>query len=254
MTWVIKVSQRFGLTNLSENERRLALNLYDLPPSHAKQYVRNNLIDGVIDIIGHQGKGTVKMLTLPSAWWRFEKSLRRRIRRLRLPWRISFTSFERNPQIFKLASSMILTSNKPIKLKHSEECNTHVVSNGRDATLIGGDVHNYLSSDNNRGHSYRAMWLDLNSPYSERIRESISDLYNKWFVVGQPGIFALTVLCGRESLQISKKINEFGDRIGWIASDVKSLMGIDSSLIFKARHRTIKQTMCHLVFYLGVDE
>lgn len=248
MTWTIKVSQKFGLTRLSENERRLALNLYDLPPEHAKQYTRDRLIRTIIETIKLKQKGQIKILTLPGAWWRFEKSLRHEIRARKRSWRASFLSFEKNIRLFQMASSMILVANKPLKVKYSEECNAYAVGNGRDAFLVNGDVHDYLSKENHRDQRFRAIWLDLSSPYSEKIQKSISNIYEKWYVPNQSGVFAITVLCGRESLKIGGKMRDYGDRIQWLVKDIQQLIGVKSLLLYALRHQTIKTTMLHMVF------
>lgn len=150
----------------------------------------------------------LKILTLPSAWWRFEQNLRRRLKAAEIS--LDIVGIEKSWKIFCMAAMNIPTSYRMgdmISQDLSEKHNCQVVHNGNRCSILNLDIFDYMEKTSNY---FQCIWLDTNSPltsFDERLH-----LVSRVIDPARPGVFAITFLKGRENRVIPK------DRVRYVSS------------------------------------
>ena len=192
--------------------------LLDTHPNIDTRHGKTEARKKIIDVLKRCHYEKIKGLTMPGAWWAFERKLFRTFRQSNT--RVSIVGIEKQKHLFTMAALYMSKQNKPLKIKHSEEVDGHAVSNGKDRVLINGDIHKYIDAPNERNQRYNFIWLDLQGPISERLVKSLQGL-RKW--ISKNAIVAVTVSVGRESLKTTRRIN--GDRLKYLSVDIPALLG-----------------------------
>lgn len=168
-----------------------------------KDNARNEVTKSFFQFFMENGISRPAMLTLPSAWWKFEKKMNERIFKGRDKFKINrsvYVGCELDWKIFSLASIRIpLRGNRMIRQKLNEELNCQVVTNGDDHLIINTDIFDLMksngpSNDSERKKRFHGIWLDLTQP--------VDRFYDKLINIGsaaQPAcIVVITFLKGRE--------------------------------------------------------
>lgn len=211
MAQVIHVKKRFP--DLTANDFILQ-NHPNVTRRPAKVVARNRVLDAVVAMEAQK----IKALTLPGPWWNFEKALDRKFRQGKRT--ASYVGVENNLRLFQMAACYIAKKNKPLKIKHSEETDSHAVTNGKNFCLVHGDIHKFIAADNALDNRYNVIWLDLNSSITPRLLTTLRSLH-RW--TSEYAIIALTVLAAREPLRITELMK--GDRMKYIKEAIPLLLG-----------------------------
>ncbi len=159
-----------------------------------KSQVRDLLISYIHNFFITHEVGKVRFLTLPTAWWTFEKAIRKRFfsfRTFRI--RAMFTGCERDYNIFKLAGLRMPKSNKKMRYSIMEELNRTILTNGRDCVLVYSDIFDFMSVTDKK---FNCLWIDTGTPI-DRIAERLK-LVSRVIMDG-PSLVVITVLKGREA-------------------------------------------------------
>lgn len=166
-------------------------------------YIHNFYIDNQIS--------RARFLTLPSAWWRFEKLITERFYNF---WHFrvkpSFVGCERDWNLFSMASVRMPKSNKILKQALNNEMNCQVVANGSNYVLFNTDIFNFMAHTDKK---FNCIWIDTQTPVSYILDKL--PLINK--VIMDQSLFILTVLKGREHIQLPT------DRIECVTNAISDL-------------------------------
>lgn len=154
------------------------------------------------------------MLTLPSAWWKFEKEFSIFMLNRRSEFKINrfvFFGCEKDWKVFCLSSIKIpFRRNKTIKQKLNTEMNCQVVTNGDNHCLMNLDVFDYMEGNQitSNPKRFNGIWLDLTQP--------VDLFYHKLSSIescsAENCIVVLTFLKARESNGMHKNRVEVVDR------------------------------------------
>ena len=166
-------------------------------------------------LLGDLGYRNLNCLTLPGAWFHFEKLL------LRIKGnRLKFKCFERNKDLFKLCCFRIPKTNKPLKVKHNKEMDCQVVTNGKNMVIFNCDVLEYLKVTD---QIFNFVWLDLCSPISLKILDSLKYVVDR--MDHDKAIFAINLLAAREQFDILHAMKKMKmNREEFIIENMKSIL------------------------------
>lgn len=144
-----------------------------------------------------QGVKTVRLLTLPGAWWHFEKIALRNWSRDKI--RLAIHACEINPAIFHIAATrMPQVDRRGLLLKRCKEVSDcHVVSNRRNAILLNCDIHRFIAATDKKFHM---VWLDLMSQTTDTLVRTARRLND---IIEPHSAIAVNVLQGRESNSVT---------------------------------------------------
>jgi len=209
---IIKCTQTF--TTNPENNFLLG-NHPKIKNRYRKDIARNELINFILS--EKENLGNIKALTLPGVWWRFERELQFRYKKKYC----SFISFEKNLRLFNMSAMRIPKKNKPLKMKYSQECKSHVISNGSGYLLIHGNIYDYLISPNLKNQKYNLIWIDAENPINEKLIFALKSLKE---YLQDKAIIVLTVLGAREALAITYKMQR--DRIGFLKYEIPKMFNV----------------------------
>lgn len=142
------------------------------------------------------------ILTLPGAWWHFEKNLERRFpaRDTGGTYRkVHFTGIESTKQVFQAAAMSMPIGQQGFRVLSDGR----VVTNKANYVLINSKVRDYLKVCRK---PFRGAWLDYFSPISQDILADIRDVGRLAPKQG-PVIFAINVAIGRETKAVTKAMD-----------------------------------------------
>lgn len=123
-----------------------------------KDVLREELVELCIDFFKNKAfKDKIDILTLPSAWWNFEKLMVKSIKDRNINFFFYTTACEKNLKIFKVACANMPRTNKGIKYQFSERLQAERLSSSV-ASLYYMDVFDYLKYTNIK---FDFIWLDL---------------------------------------------------------------------------------------------
>ena len=157
-----------------------------------KDVLREELVDLFIESFRNMQGKTINVLTLPSAWWNFEKLLVRKIREYKENMFFYTTGCEKEPHIFKIAAAnMPRTDGTGLKYDFSDRYQAQRLSSSV-STLYYMDIFDYIRDTN---MVFDFIWLDLMTSlkyfdtklhYLERCTKSNS-LVSITFIKGRDG-------------------------------------------------------------------
>lgn len=202
----------------------------------AKDNVRTFTDNFIRDFaLAHQ-MSEIKMLTLPSAWWRFETNIKRRLKAVGIS--VDIKGIEKSWKIFCMAAMNIPRSYKMgdmISQDLSEKHNCQVVHNGNRCSIMHLDVFDYMEKTSNY---FQCIWLDTNSPataFDQRL-----NLVSRVIDTHGPAVFAITFLKGRENRVIPK------NRVEYISSIIRKA---DPRMRLKVHFEYMDSSpMIHLIY------
>ena len=156
----------------------------------------------------------LRALTLPGPWWVFEHRFGVQRRRR---GNCQFIACEKEPLIFRTAASrMPGLGNGKYRSKFCAELDNADVATSQHCCLINCDVLDYVKVTDKR---FELIWLDFGSPLTGRIISGIEDSLKR--LSDGPVIFAMSYLCGRESLETQRIMYPTRTRTQFIKSLVE---------------------------------
>ena len=239
--------RRFERLGISNDLRRILRDSKNSDWSEGKTYARDLIIRDVLNRFGRKGHN-LRMLTLPGPYWIFEKIMLRKFRQSR---QITFIGVERAKQLFRLAASTMPKTNKPLKCSHNTTTGGHKISNGKNAVLIHANVHQMLLDDDLHDESFDAIWLDLSSPITEKVIQSIIRI-GEGNKIRRPGYLALTLQASRESLATMRLIEQDGGRSSLLRGLMADIFGEAANETHFHRYGNNNQ-MIQIGFNIGVQ-
>jgi hypothetical protein len=177
-----------------------------------KVQARHALADSIMTAC-HWPNTQIKMLTLPGAWWHFEKKF---IPTTFNNHTLNVVGCEKNHQIFKLAAK-----NFPVP----KTWHTHNWVTGNNVCLLRKDIGDFISSTEDK---FDVVWLDHCGPVSDKFLDSLIPLKK---VLNPTALLAITILKARERPFFTQGINESGGRINFLTDLVKGLISSQFKLI-----------------------
>jgi hypothetical protein len=201
-----------------------------------KDVVRTETCRMAHDYFTERGAKLVRCLTLPSAWWKFERQLKKLFFKSGSKIRTTFTCVERDWNLFCLASIKIPIRNKPLRQTHDEGLNCQVVTNGSDCNIIHADIFEYMGSD--PWKKFNFIWLDTQSPITsfDLKLHTVAGVLD----YSKPRMICITVLKARESRKLEQ------DRVKYITELLsRHIPGIE---LFRSFEYMDSSPMLHLIF------
>ena len=122
-----------------------------------KDILREELVDLCIESFKHRKGQKIDLLTLPSAWWNFEKILVKKLRESKESLFFYTTACEKNPKVFKLAASNMPRTDRSLKYDFSEKYQAQRLASNV-STLYYTDIFDYIRETN---MTFDFVWLDL---------------------------------------------------------------------------------------------
>jgi hypothetical protein len=216
------------LTNFIANTSRTKLGKL----VNNKDQIRANLADFIISEFD-DGRDSIRILTLPSAIWNFEKLLIKKLNFLNKRIFVHITACERNRKIFSTAAINIPNRTSGLKYFYKEKHNCDVVSS-RTARLYCTDVFNYVENTENK---FDFIWMDLVSPLNIFIEKLIHiDKCTK-----QGSIVCVTFLRARDGQQyIGKReemVTEILNKMGFVLQS--NIQYFDTSPMLQLTYKRI---------------
>lgn len=181
------------------------------------------------------------VLSLPGAWWHFEKNLERRCGNFGdNKAKVHFTGVESCRDTFRLASLSIPSYNGLRVLSDG-----NVVTNKRSHTLVKAKLSDYLATCRK---PFRVAWLDYFSPLNSQVLSDLKRLSN---VMPRTGgiLLAINVGIGRETKAITESIGELS-RESFIVSYITDLFGpMEIVQMERYKEEGMKVSRLQMAFY-----
>lgn len=211
-----------------------------------KDQVRNETVKFIASHFINLKATSLQFLTLPSAWWRFEKYITTRFKeaarifpeRGKAPY-IRYIGCEREWTLFSLGCIHMPTDKRSlIKIKRHEELDCQLVTNSYDYVFLNCDIFEYMrlikdrKEENDR--KFDCIWLDTTVSITH-IADKLQYLSN---VIKDNSIVVLTVVKAREHVKIPLP------RLEYIESLMKPL-GLELIRKFEYKDST---PMLHLIY------
>jgi len=212
-----------------------------------KDTIRSNTIHEILNFITSNGITRQRFLTLPSAFWKFEKEIYSKLKQLEYS-NCKFTACERDYQVFKIAATRMMRGNYTWQVKWIDDLECEMVTNGKTCKLFNIDVFKFLEgTDSNRltkypdsvKESYNIIWLDTMSPVSYLI-DKLPSVLN--YTPNGPSMIIITVLKGREHKSISGTRTEVISKCFPGYNLVKSWEYMDSCPMLQLMYSNVEQT------------
>lgn len=163
----------------------------------------------------------LRFVTMPSAWWHFERLVRKRALHDDMPWTPTFYAVESDSAIFRLAAHRIPAFNPDhVALTQFTLYNRAAVANNFDVLLVHDMVERFLHYLDHRVH---VIWLDYCSQFLPRMAVGLAEIAR----VLDPhwGLFALTLCGAREYGEINEEMAHYPSREVYLTSKVEALLG-----------------------------
>lgn len=181
-----------------------------------KDKLRIETVKFICDYFTSKGVTSLNFLTLPSAWWRFEKYIITRFRvaakidPTKINPYIKFIGCENDWVLYKLGCMwMPRTDISVMKVKTNNELNCQVVTNGYSHVFFNCDIFQYMQLIKDHkvkdDRKFDCIWLDTTTVITY-IADKLQYLSN---VLKDDSIVILTVIKGRETVKLPMERVEY---------------------------------------------
>lgn len=203
---------------------RLGFTLSNFKPGNlpnkkrARDFVRHHLVASVPTTLK-----TLHCLTLPGAWWHFERDLFADSTRT---FRPTFLCCEMQAPLFSVAVHRMphVSETRGICTRiASKYQHAHFASNRRDLAIFNMNVHDFVAETDAR---FNVIWLDLCSQTTEKLFATVKRLPS----LLRPREYACVILgvaAARESLTILSEMHKYPSRLAYLAAKFNTLLGED---------------------------
>lgn len=214
---------------ITETRRHYVANSYNELWTPHKSSQRQHLVDTISDHF-KTDCGKKRFLTLPGAWWHFERLLNKD--RFLRKWWPHITACENIRPIFDAAVLKMPICNKAIKSKWNQELDCHVITNGKTIVFFHCDVGSLLEY---LPLSFDVIWLDFCQPVSVKIMKIMEDAIT---LLNPNGLLCVNLLQAREDLETLRLIDRRanGDRLRFITQFCEERLDGQSHQLWRVRY------------------
>ncbi len=188
---------------------------------------------------------TIRLLTLPGAWWHFERQVGVIPKHSRFS-HFSLTCCERDRIVFNNAALRLPRGKRGIKIGWMKELNNaKVVTNRNDIVLINCNIADFMAITERK---YDVVWLDFCGPIHDNVMDSIATTKR---VVRTPGLLAITFMKGRETPFYTDLIHQNPNgRAGMITNQIKEMVNPEIEQVYISEYKDTTE-MIHMIFKIN---